>query len=225
MVDRPLMPLRSASAYSCCLVRPPGPEPERLPPLRLAEMSSWPSTLLPRLTGSCPLLVHGAGGDLLRRALRPAFVLLAGLDVLVLPLLLLVPGLLWHLSIPRSPRTTDAHARAQPCSCGPLGTYPFPTRRTGQAAHRPCCKESTNGPVSHAFAGGLLSRRRTARSVCHRRKRAVSRPTRRRPSGRWRRPGSRAARTSGLQQALRWPNGETVRTGDQIPDRMPRTDS
>src|SRR5207302_1958757 len=108
-VDRPLelglRHLRAALDPHCAglvvdlvaraALRPVRPRTEAAAAPGRNVLTGEPGRLL-RLARPRPLLVDGAGGDLLRRALRRAALLQAFLDVLVLTLALCAPGLLRH---------------------------------------------------------------------------------------------------------------------------------
>ena len=107
---------------------------------------------LPGLTRSCPLLVHGAGGDLLGRVLGLAPLLQPGLDVLVLALPLGAPCSaaarwtswlgIWSLPVTRSGQDGDSGAvaqRSEQRTHNPSCVGSTPTRPTGCGAARRDC--------------------------------------------------------------------------------------
>ncbi len=94
-----------------------GPAWDRRPPRRPEEMSSVDVRLAcSRLPGAGALLVHRAGGDLLRGVLAAAALLEALLHVLVLALPLLAPGALRHGP---SPLLDFPHRRPRVDRCQP----------------------------------------------------------------------------------------------------------
>src|SRR6266511_2959115 len=98
-----------------------------------------PAGLL-RLAGPRPLLVHGAGRDLLGQVLRLASLAEPFLDVLVLPLALLVPGSLRHgYLLTATSRSFSAATVLHPPKNPPITVTTPPAR----ISHIPTCRSST----------------------------------------------------------------------------------